>query len=204
MSFSQVRGQIVWLHEHPALGAVAVRLRHRPDDILCDLNPSPPNVREKYGVAFHGAVIRSAGVGDLEALYELEVVCFAERRFTRDHLLYILRHPRASTFVYEDGRVLGSIMLHDEGGVLRVLSVGVHPSCRRRGVGGRLMTLAEDMAVKFHSSEVRLEVSTRNEGAIAFYSALGYETTGTIPRYYSWGEDAHSMRKAVAIEVQKS
>jgi len=147
-------------------------------------------------------VIRSGGVGDLEALYELEVACFAERRFTREHLMYILRNPRASTFVYEVGRVLGSLMLHEEGGVLRVLSVGVHPSFRRRGIGRRLMALAEDMAEKFGSREVRLEVSTRNEGAVAFYTALGYETTGKLPRYYSWGEDAYAMRKPIATKSE--
>jgi ribosomal protein S18 acetylase RimI-like enzyme len=148
-------------------------------------------------------VIRSAGVGDLEGLYELEVACFEDRRFTREHLLYLLRNPRASAFVYEDGRVLGSIMVHDEGGVLRVLSVGVHPSFRRRGVGRRLMGLAEDVARQFGSHEVRLEVSTKNQGAVAFYEALGYETAGRLSRYYSWGDDAFAMRKPVAIEVRK-
>lgn len=149
-------------------------------------------------------MIRSATVGDLEALYDLETVCFAERRFTREHLLYILRHPRASTFVYEDGRVLASLMLHDEDGILRVLSVGVHSSCRRRGIGRRLMALAEDLAAKFRSREIRLEVSTNNDGAVAFYAALGYETSARIPRYYSWGEDAYSMRKPIAVEVRKT
>lgn len=153
---------------------------------------------------FLGAVIRSAGVGDLEALYQLEIACFAERRFTRDHLMYILRNPRASTFVYEDGRVLGSIMLHDEGGVLRVLSVGVLPAFRREGIGRRLMALAEDMAQKFNSREIRLEVSTGNDAALAFYTALGFELTGRIPRYYSWGEDAYSMRKPIAMQVRKT
>lgn len=148
-------------------------------------------------------MIRSAGVGDLEGLYELEVACFEDRRFTREHLLYLLRNPRASAFVYEDGRVLGSIMVHDEGGVLRVLSVGVHPSFRRRGVGRRLMGLAEDVARQFGSHEVRLEVSTKNQGAVAFYEALGYETAGRLSRYYSWGDDAFAMRKPVAIEVRK-
>lgn len=147
-------------------------------------------------------MIRSAVVGDLNALYELEVACFAERRFTRKHLMYILRNPRASTFVYGDGRVIGSIMLHDEGGVLRVLSVGVHPGQRRQGIGRRLMALAEDMARKFGSREIRLEVSTKNDGAIAFYRALGFETTARIPRYYSWGEDAYAMRKPIPMQVR--
>jgi ribosomal protein S18 acetylase RimI-like enzyme len=129
-------------------------------------------------------MIRSGGLGDLDALYELEVACFAERRFTREHLMYLLRNPRSSTFVYEIDRVLGAIMLHDEDGVLRVLSVGVHPAFRRRGIGRRLMALAEDIAAKFGSRELRLEVSTQNEGAIAFY--------------------AYAMRKPIAISVRKS
>jgi ribosomal protein S18 acetylase RimI-like enzyme len=149
-------------------------------------------------------MIRSGGLGDLDALYELEVACFAERRFTREHLMYLLRNPRSSTFVYEIDRVLGAIMLHDEDGVLRVLSVGVHPAFRRRGIGRRLMALAEDIAAKFGSRELRLEVSTQNEGAIAFYATLGYETAAKLPRYYSWGEDAYAMRKPIAISVRKS
>lgn len=149
-------------------------------------------------------MIRSAGIGDLESLYELEIACFAERRFTRDHLRYILRNPRSSTFVYEIGRVLGTIMLHDEDGVLRILSVGVLPSFRRRGIGRRLMALAEDMGAKFGSREIRLEVSTRNAGAVAFYEALGYEISGKFSRYYSWGEDAFAMRKPISVEVRES
>jgi ribosomal protein S18 acetylase RimI-like enzyme len=66
------------------------------------------------------------------------------------------------------------------------------------------MALAEDMAAKFRSHEIRLEVSTGNEGAIAFYRALGYVTAERIPLYYSWGEDAYSMRKPIAVEIRKT
>ena len=149
-------------------------------------------------------MIRSAAVSDLDALYELEAVCFEERRFRRDHLLYLLRNPHASTFVYQDGRVLGSLMLLDEGGILRVLSVGVHPAHRRRGIGRRLMAMVEDMARQFGAREVRLEVSTKNGGAIAFYKALGFETVGRLAQYYSWGDDAYVMAKPIAISVRKT
>lgn len=159
----------------------------------------------KYVPPFPAPMIRSAGVTDLDALYALEVVCFAERRFTRDHLLYILKNPRAATFVYEvDGRVAGALMLHDERGTVRILSVGVHPSHRRQGVGMRLMEVAEDLARRFGARDVLLEVSTRNPDAVAFYEALGYETAEVLPAYYSWGDDAYAMRKPVAVPVRKA
>ena len=148
-------------------------------------------------------MIRAADIHDLDALYELEGLCFAERRFQKEHLLYILKNPRTATFVYENGGVLGTLMLQDERAVTRVLSIGVHPRHRRQGIGRDLMAVAEDVARSFHAGEVRLEVNVRNEGALAFYRTLGYEVLGRLARYYSWGDDAFAMRKPVAILVRK-
>jgi len=149
-------------------------------------------------------VIRAANIHDLDALYELEELCFAERRFQKDHLLYILKNPRASTFVYEDHGVLGSLMLLDEPSVTRVLSVGVHPRHRRQGIGAQLMSVVERMARNKHRSEVRLEVNVKNTGALAFYKALGYEVVARLPRYYSWGDDAFAMSKPIALLARKA
>lgn len=149
-------------------------------------------------------VIRAADVHDLDALYELEELCFSERRFQKEHLLYILKNPRAATFVYENGRVLGSLMLQDERALTRVLSIGVHPRHRRNGIGTQLMATAEEIARRFHTGEIRLEVNVRNPGALAFYKDLGYEVVGRLPRYYSWGDDAFAMRKSVALLVRKA
>ena len=149
-------------------------------------------------------VIRGADIHDLDALYELEELCFAERRFQKEHLLYILKNPRAATFVYENGSVLGSLMVQDERALTRVLSIGVHPRHRRSGIGTQLMAAAEGVARRFHTGEVRLEVNVRNAGALAFYRELGYEIVGRLPRYYSWGDDAFAMRKSVALLVRKA
>ena len=143
-------------------------------------------------------VIRQAGVHDLDALYELEELCFAERKFRKEHLLWILKNPRAATFVYENGSVVGALMIHDERMLTRVLSISVHPRHRRQGIGRELMAVAEEMAQRFHTREVRLEVNTANAGAIAFYKRLGYDVLARLPSYYSWGDDAFAMSKPVA------
>jgi len=148
-------------------------------------------------------VIRPADVHDLDALYELEALCFAERRFQKEHVLYILKNPRAATFVYENGSVLGSLMVQDERALTRVLSIGVHPKHRRQGIGRMLMAAAEDAARRFRTGEVRLEVNVKNESALSFYRTLGYEVMGRLARYYSWGDDAFAMRKPVALLIRK-
>lgn len=149
-------------------------------------------------------MIRPATVADLEALLNLEVLCFAERRFDRGHLMHILTDTRSRTFAYVDGGVVGSLMVRDEGSFLRVTSLGVHPRRRRRGIGRVLMAVAEDLTGRLGLGEIRLEVNTRNAGAIAFYGALGYTVSERLPKYYSWGDDAFAMRKPVAVAVRKS
>ncbi|HLE54863.1 MAG TPA: N-acetyltransferase [Thermoplasmata archaeon] len=140
---------------------------------------------------------------DLDALYEVELACFQEHRFRKDHLGWILTNEKALTLVEEtkEGKLLGALMLLFEGAACRVLSVAVVPEARRRGIGTKMMQATEDAARERGSSVVRLEVSTQNLGAVEFYRGLGYRTDGVLYGYYSWGEDAYSMTRYVAPNV---
>ncbi len=145
-------------------------------------------------------MLRVATPTDLEAIYRVEIVCFKERRFRKDHVDWILRNERAKTFVAQgdDGTLQGAIMLLFEGPSCRVLSVATMPEFRRRGLGNEMMRAAEDEAHRRNCTRVRLEVSTQNYGAIEFYRGLGYKTDGVLYGYYSWGEDAYSMIRTFA------
>lgn len=142
--------------------------------------------------------MRAAGPDDLDSLYRFEILCFQEHRFREEHVDWILRNPRALTLLEEgpDG-VVAAMMLLMEGRVCRVLSIAVAPQTRRRGTGTQLMQAAETVCRDQRISSIRLEVSTKNLGAIEFYRHLGYRTDGVLYGYYSWGEDAYSMHKAV-------
>jgi ribosomal protein S18 acetylase RimI-like enzyme len=67
-----------------------------------------------------------------------------------------------------------------------------------------MMRAAEREARKRGCTQVRLEVSTQNYGAIEFYRQLGYRTDGVLYGYYSWGEDAYGMTKALAPDEKVS
>ncbi len=143
---------------------------------------------------------------DLEPLYRVEIECFQERRFRKDHVDWILTNERALTLVEETarGEILGALMLLFEGTACRVLSIAVIPKARRRGIGRKMMQAAEDSAQERGCKVVRLEVSTQNFGAIEFYRGLGYRTDGVLYGYYSWGADAYSMARAVAPRIDSS
>ncbi len=151
------------------------------------------------------ALLRRAAATDLEAIYRIEIACFQERRFRRDHVEWILHNERAVTLVEEDGtRLIGAIMLLMEGQVCRVLSIATMPVHRRRHLGTEMMRAAEAEAVRRGCTQLRLEVSTRNYGAIEFYRGLGYRTDGVLYGYYSWGEDAYSMARTIAPAAETS
>lgn len=141
-------------------------------------------------------MLRLADARDLESLYDLETVCFQKRRFRPEHLAWIVTNPHAQVLVQENGRGIdGSLMVLFDGTTCRVLSVGVRPSRRRRGIGRQLMVAAERLARARGSRVVRLEVSVTNRAAIRLYRGLGYQADGILHGYYSWGEDALSMSK---------
>ncbi len=149
-------------------------------------------------------MLRPASPRDLDAIYRVEIACFKEHRFRRDHVDWILRNERARVLLEEGGGELaGVIMLLFEGQVCRVLSIATMPGYRRRGLGTEMMQVAEQEARREGCTQVRLEVSTRNYGAIEFYRGLGYRTDGVLYGYYSWGEDAYGMVKPLAATAQE-
>ncbi len=54
----------------------------------------------------------------------------------------------------------------------------VEPSCRRRGLGRRLVGLAERVAREHGASQVTLLVNKANAAAQEFYHAMGYALRG--------------------------
>ncbi|HIS40318.1 MAG TPA: tRNA (adenosine(37)-N6)-threonylcarbamoyltransferase complex transferase subunit TsaD [Candidatus Aphodovivens avistercoris] len=84
-------------------------------------------------------------------------------------------------------------------GDVQVLKVGVDPAWRRRGIARELLARVASDARDLGASTCSLEVRAANEGAQAFYRALGFEALGTRPRYYSDGEDALIMQGSLPL-----
>lgn len=113
-----------------------------------------------------------------------------------DDLKWILEDSRCATWVYEDGnKLVASIMIMMTGGDEKILSVGVLPSHRNRGIATKLMGWGEKIAVNQGVRKIVLEVSVVNQEAIKLYEKLGFKKVRRVPNFYSWGEDAFSMVK---------
>lgn len=141
-------------------------------------------------------MIRKATVEDLPILLGLERVCFKDSRYSREQIEWILKGENEATYLYfSDTDAIGSLMLSLQGASGRVISVGVHPDWRGKGVARELMDVAEEWFLNSGARKVDLEVGVNNREALNMYSSLGYEVVRVLKDYYAGKEDAFHLRK---------
>ena len=76
-----------------------------------------------------------------------------------------------------DGQVLGLLVLVVNQGYLLIENIAVLPSAQRRGIGGRLLMLAEDEARANGLGEIRLYTNEGMTENLAYYPRHGYRET---------------------------
>lgn len=98
----------------------------------------------------------------------------------------------------EDGKILGFVAAVPTGQkIARVLMLAVRPESRRRSLGKILMEqLYVNCRLKGYDTVV-LEVRKSNRTAVKFYEMQGFSIVGEIRNFYSNGEDAWKMMKAL-------
>jgi ribosomal-protein-alanine N-acetyltransferase len=78
-----------------------------------------------------------------------------------------------------------------------ILTIGVIPAMRRRGIARALLDEAMQGARALGVRSLFLEVGIRNRAARALYEAIGFVEVGRRRRYYADGEDALILRASL-------
>lgn len=85
----------------------------------------------------------------------------------------------------EEQIVMGFIWYYTKGTFHRgayIRLIGIHHEHHRKGIGSKLMNVAESDIVTY-TPHIFLLSSDFNEDAHRFYQRLGYETIGTLPNF---------------------
>lgn len=90
----------------------------------------------------------------------------------------------ATTGTAEDAPPAGFVIARVIVDELEILSLGVLPGLRRRGVAKCLLSHAFAEAVRLGARIAHLEVGEDNPGAIALYRETGFDGVGRRPGYY--------------------
>ena len=141
-------------------------------------------------------------VGAAEALAPLHGACFPEDPWDAQALDRVLALLGAFGFLaWEADLPVGFALARDLGGEVEILTIGVTPASRRRGVGRALLRAILDRARHQSIASVVLEVAADNAAARRLYAAAGFVTVGRRPRYYRRGQetvDALLLRRRIA------
>lgn len=132
---------------------------------------------------------------DLDEIMDIEILSFKtpwsrasfEAEIVDNNLAYYM------VLEYKDHVVAygGMWFVIDEG---HITNIAVHPICRGRGWGKKLVKGMIEFANSKGVARLTLEVRTKNEVAIKLYEELGFKGCGIRPGYYQdTGEDALIM-----------
>jgi [ribosomal protein S18]-alanine N-acetyltransferase len=78
-----------------------------------------------------------------------------------------------------------------------LLTLAVHLSARRRGLGRALLAASLDEASRRRAAAMFLEVAESNAPARALYAAAGFTPVGRRPGYYASGGDALLLKRCL-------
>jgi ribosomal protein S18 acetylase RimI-like enzyme len=147
--------------------------------------------------------IRTATSEDFERIVELERLCFPkEHAYSRRQLRYLLTKANSTVFVEITGALVRGflIILYRRGTtVAGIETINVDPVSRKKGVGLRLLTAAEELLRKKGICTIRLEVAITNQAAIKLYEHAGFQKIMLLKKYYHYDHegslDAYRMVK---------
>lgn len=160
--------------------------------------------------------IRVANPGDIDAMTELDAVCFTspwsrasfEAELTTNRLAWYLV---AEELAVQDNAILepdasqgkligyaGLWAIQDEG---HITNVAVHPEYRRKHLGSILVGTLIDETKKEGLVRFTLEVRASNQAAISLYEAFGFETAGIRKGYY---EDNNEDAMIMWLDTQET
>ena len=143
--------------------------------------------------------IRPAGPLDAAALAAIESASF-DHPWSLTQITDQLAAPTGLTLLCPGGCILGSIVC-DEAEILRV---AVEPAFRGQGLGRALVAAFLAAAADAGAATCFLEVAAGNVPARALYRSAGFSEAGLRKKYYTDGDDAILMNRALRLPAERT
>jgi len=131
-------------------------------------------------------ILRPAREADLSRVAALHAACFPDDAWNSSSLATVLAMPGADGRIClgDDGAPCGMLLDQCLGPEGEILTLGVAPAWRRRGVARGLVEDLIVRALAVGAQRLLLEVAADNTAALALYTSLGFERQGIRRHYY--------------------
>ena len=133
--------------------------------------------------------IRNVSREDLERVYEIEKESFRDPYPLA--FISFLYEVNNKTFLVAEwrGTIVGYVIASAKKDLGHIVSIAIHPSERKKDIGGALILEVLKFLVTAGVTTVKLEVRKSNIEAQRFYEFLGFRCSHIINKYYG-DEDA--------------
>ena len=142
---------------------------------------------------------RPAQAEDINKMWGIDQLCFdSDLAYPADVFYFHLLVNKDSAFVAQDGRgeIIGFVMTAMEDRLAgTIVTIDIVERWRGRGVGTRLMAIAESALSGRGAKKITLQSPVDNQVAIRFYEKLGYVNKKRLRDYYVSGRDAFLFEK---------
>jgi len=131
-------------------------------------------------------ILRPAREADLSRVAALHAACFPDDAWNSSSLATVLAMPGADGRIClgDDGAPCGMLLDQCLGPEGEILTLGVAPAWRRRGIASGLVQDLIVRALAVGAQRLLLEVAADNTAALALYTSLGFERQGIRRHYY--------------------
>ena len=155
---------------------------------------------------------------DLKRVYEIECKSFKDPYDVISLLNLYEMHHETFLVALKDGFIVGYVISRvvnshknqaqdnvstigpfDFRRIGHILAIAVDPPYRKQRIGTSLMEAVRRKLEAMGIINLWLEVRASNKGAIDFYKKLSFKETGIVRSYYSDGEDAIVLKKAIFL-----
>ncbi len=145
-----------------------------------------------------GVLIRPASAEDIDSIYEIGTLCFADA-WRRDTVAHDMEGSHSEYFVAEmDGKVVGYgcfWFVVDEG---QLVNIGVRPEYRRQGFAEAILERGLEECRDRNMKTIFLEVRVSNSPAQALYKKYNFRSLGVRKGVYDLPrEDGYIMSREI-------
>ncbi len=131
---------------------------------------------------------------EIAALARLHAACFAQP-WGAEALARLLATPGAFALIGRCGDdapvCAGFALARTAAGESEILTIGVLPGYRRRGLARELITAVAARAFADGAEALFLEVDRQNQAAAALYRSVGFAEVAKRPGYYRQADGRH-------------
>lgn len=151
--------------------------------------------------------VREAGIEDSDTLADIHAAAF-RRGWSSAEVEALLHQTGVTALVAEYSNAFGRkvtagfCLVRSSGEEAEILSIGVLPACRRRGIARGLMEETLRRLYRDGAAALLLEVDAGNAAAVALYDGLGFAKVGERPAYYRQGLEAPRGALVMRREVR--